>query len=319
MSQSMTPAMTQSLCFIAPTYRGDFDRFELLRETIIARGQGHVPHYALIDTEDLPLLMARKLPGVIPMTTEQLLAPEVEAGRRAYSHAWGGKRWKRLQRSLYKRTGLFSNTRYYGWQIQQLLKLAACTQLPHDVFVSFDSDIIVTKSFGPDDFVHNGKPVLFEKQVRLEQPHKPGGWFGNACTLFGLPPPTQPGDLMIDYVSQPFVFERRVMLALFSWLEQRYSQPWWESMLAQPLGAWSEFMTYGLFVRHILKYEGVSVVPLNAQSLWIENEAQFRDAENLIDKAFADPAYKFLVLQADDHGNWPLSKFEPQLRRLMAG
>jgi len=307
-----------NLCFIAPTYRGDLDRFQLLRESIVAQGQGHVPHYALIDTEDLPLLQARQLPGVIPVTTAQLLAPEVEAGRLAYLNGFGGKRWKRFQRSLYKRTGLFRNARYYGWQIQQLLKLAACAQLPHEIFVSFDSDIIVTKSFGIDDFVQGGKPVLYERQTRLDRPQGPGGWYGNSCTLTGQLPPTRPGDVLIDYVSQPFVFERRVMCALMGWLEQRYQRPWWESILAQPLGAWSEFMTYGQFVRNHLKYEGVTVVPLNEKSLWIENEAQFLDAENLINRAFTDPAIKFLVLQADDHGNWPLSRFEPQLQRLMS-
>jgi hypothetical protein len=304
-------------CFIAPTYRGDLDRFQLLRDSIVAMGQGHVPHYALIDTEDLPLLQSLNLPGVIPLTTAELLAPEVEAGRIAYLGSAGSKRWKRFQRSLYKRFGLFPNTRYYGWHIQQLLKLAACAQLPYDVFVSFDSDIIVTQPFDIGDFVQNGRPVLYERQERLTQPHRAGGWFGHACTLLDAKPPTQPGDLMIDYVSQPFVFERRVMLELFAWLEKRYGRPWWDCILAQPLGDWSEFMTYGMFVRKHLEYRDVCVRPLNEKSLWIETDEQIRDADRLIERAFADPQFKFLVLQSDPHAEWQLSRFEARLRSLL--
>ena len=181
------------LCFMSPTYRGDFERFAFLRESIRAFGQGHVLHYALVDTEDQPLLEQMKLPGVVAVTTAQLLGPQVEQRRIAYNRS-GGRLWKRWQRSLNKRLGLFPTARYYGWQIQQLLKLAAPVQLPHRYFVNFDSDLVATGHFDATEFVRDGKAALFETRHVLQSAHKPSGWYANACRLLDQPVPVKVGD-----------------------------------------------------------------------------------------------------------------------------
>lgn len=313
-------APTSEICFITPTFRGDFHRFRLLRESIVRAGQGHVPHYALIDTEDLALVESAQLPNVFPVTTAQLLAPEVEARRIAYNRS-GGRLWKRWQRSLNKRLGWFPNSRFYGWQIQQLLKLAAPTQLPHRVFVSFDSDLVVCGQFSPDDFIQGDRVVLYSSCGLLSQPGLHSiwrGWYSNACVLFGLSPPVNPSDESCDHVGQPFVFEQSTVRAMHAWLEQHHGKPWWQALSDQPLGAWSEFMSYGVFARRILQSKGVFTREPRAQTLWIENEAGFRNAKELIDRAFEEPATKFLCLQADDHQRWRLEDFEPQLRARLA-
>ncbi len=298
----------KEICFMSPTYRGDIDRFQLLRESITAYGQGHIRHYALIDTEDLPLLERLNLPNVVPVTTAQLLAPALEAGRIAYNRS-GGRVVKRWQRSFNKRLGWFPNARCYGWQIQQLLKLAAPVALPERVFVSFDSDLIACGRFGLDDFMRDGKVALYESRFNLKKPKKPGGWHGNACRLLDLHDPVNVGEETADYVAQPFVFEKSHTQALQQWLEQRYQQPWWRSVLDLPLGGWSEFMIYGEFVRSHLDYAGAFQRPVRANSFWIQNRAQFENAEALIQQAFDDPDIHFLCLQADDHGVWTLNRF----------
>lgn len=304
---------TPNLCFITPTYRGDFDRFRLLRETITRFGQGHVPHYALVDTEDRQMVEEAKLPNVRVATTAELLPPEVEMRRVAYN-ASGSRTWKRWQRSLNRRFGWFPNSRYYGWQIQQLLKLAAPVHLPHDLFVSFDSDIIVCGEFGPQDFYQDGKAVLYADIVRLTQTNA-DQWYPNACRLFDVPPPSQPGDEYCDHVAQPFVFVRETVQAMHQWLKARHRKPWWQLLVDQPLGDWSEFMTYGVYVRKILKDPNVFLQNGRAASLWIEHVSDYRNAEHLIQKAFKDPAIKFLCLQADDHQRWRMEHFEPFIRR----
>lgn len=313
-------APASEICFITPTFRGDFHRFRLLRETLVRSGQGHVPHYALIDTEDLPLVEKAALPNVYPITTAQALGPEIETRRIAYNRS-GGRVWKRWQRSINKRTGLFPDSRFYGWQIQQLLKLAVPTQLPHRVFVSFDSDLIACGCFGPEDFIQSGKTVLYASCALLSQPGTHAiwrGWYSNACLLFGLTPPMHPHDESCDHVAQPFVFEQNTMRAMHAWLERRYGQPWWKAITDQPLAAWSEFMTYGVFVRRVLQSKDVFIRNGREQSLWIEYEQDYRNADALIRKAFEDPAIKFLCLQADDHQRWQLEKFEPLLREYLS-
>lgn len=298
------------VCFITATWRGDLERFALLRESLCAFGHGGVPHYALINTEDEPLLRKLRLPGVTAVTTAQLLTPEVEAGRLRYLNAPGGRRWKTFKRSLYKRTGWFSDVRYYGWHVQQLAKLAAVAQLPHDVFVCFDSDNLVTKPFGLDSFFADGKVVLYERRDELHG-RRPSDWYTNACRLLDLPAPS---DHQVNYVNQPVVFQRNAMQALHAFLERRHGRPWYESLLAQRLGGWSEFITYGVFVRHHLKMESVFTARTDEGSLWIYSEEERRNAQELIRRAFHDPAIRLLVLQADDHGRWPLARFMPVLR-----
>jgi hypothetical protein len=302
-------------CFITATWRGDLDRFALLRESLRAFGHGSVPHYALINTEDEPLLRELRLPDVSPVTTARLLAPEVEAGRLRYLNAPGGRRWKTFMRSVYKRVGLFADVRYYGWHVQQLAKLEAVVKLPHEVFVCFDSDNVITGRFGLDSFFADGKVVLYEKRAALPAGRKPSDWCINACRLLDLPAPV---DHQMDYVNQPVVFQKHAMQALHAWLEKRHGRPWYETLLAQRLGGWSEFITYGSFVRHRLKMEGVFPVLTNSGNLWIYTEAERRNAAELIRRAFRDPAIKLLVLQADDHGHWPLSRFLPVIREELA-
>lgn len=303
---------------MSPTYRGDLDRFQLLRESLTAYGQGHIRHYALIDTEDKPLLESLELPNVLAVTTAELLDPEIEAGRLAYNRS-GGRTYKRWQRSFNKRFGWFPDARCYGWQIQQLLKLAAPAVLPERVFVSFDSDLIACGAFGLDDFVRDGQVALYESRFALEAPKKPGGWHGNACKLLGLRDPVRIGEETADYVAQPFVFEKSHTQALQHWLAQFHGRPWWQGVLDLPLGGWSEFMIYGEFVRSHLGYAGVFRQPIRAHSYWIHRDEQFRNAEALIRDAFDDPEIHFLCLQADDHGVWTLDRFSRIVRECIGG
>lgn len=301
---------------MTPTYRGDFDRFALLRESITAFGQGHVRHYALVDTEDLPLLESLRLPNVQALATERILPPEVEAGRLAYKRS-GGRTRKRLMRSLDKRLRCFPVARFYGWQIQQLLKLAAPTVLPEKVFVSFDSDLIACGRFDLEGFARDGQTALFESRLPLAAGQKPSRWHLTACQLLDEPVPSGPGGAAIDHVAQPFVFSQAHVRSLHDWLERRYARPWWQSILDLPLGQWSEFMIYGGFVRHHLDYAGVFRRSVRDGSFWLETRDQFQVAESLIERAFDDPACHFICLQADDHQHWTLDRFADTVRAQM--
>ena len=306
------------LCFITPTWRGDLERFALLRESLLAFGHGGVPHYAIVNTEDHELLTSRRLPGVIPVTTADILPGDLEQRREPPIQSPFGRRWQRFRRSLHKRSGWFGASRYYGWQIQQLIKLAAPVLLPHEVFVCFDSDIVVTGAFSLTEFVPEGKIALYEARIEVTPEQKLDRWYLNACRLLDQPLPRGPGDFAYNYVSMPFVFERQTTAALQAWLERRYGRPWFESVAAQELGAWSEFMTYGVFVRQHLKMAGWSPVAANGRNLWLDTEEQRQRAPDLIREVFENPDIDYLVLQADHHERWPVSRFTPLLREQLA-
>jgi hypothetical protein len=309
--------MTKNVCFMTPTFAADFDRFVLLRESIVAFGGGHIKHYALVDTEDEPGLNALNLPGVMTVTTASLLTPEAEHRRLRYKRS-GGRHWKRVQRSMHKRFGWFDDARYFGWQVQQVLKLQAPTVLPEDVYVAFDSDIVVTAPIDTSHFVRGGRAVLYEREIRLDAHKVPSQWFVTACNLLRVPAPGKAGGLAYDYVAQPFVFERQTCFALQAWLDDHYRRPWHETLFRLKLGAWSEFMIYGLFVRVKRKYDGVVVEIANHNNLWLKTEEQRRNARAIIRGVFDDPAKRYLVLQADHHEVWPVSRFRDIVRAELA-
>ena len=305
-------------CFITPTYHGDLSRFALLRESIAAFGGADVPHYALIETEDVPVFREAGFSGVTLLPSSKLLDPQVEQRRLAFKRR-GSPRWRRILRSVHKRTGWCGDARYFGWNTQQLLKLAASRSLPHALAVSLDSDVVLTAPVQPSDFVDaDGRVVLYERRGALQHPRKPGGWYGHACLVLDRPAPTQPGDPHHDYVSHPFVFEQRVTRQLLDWLEARYARPWWDTLLQVPLGQLSEFMLYGVFVDTHLHYDGVRPTPGNVHSRWLDTEEQRQNAERVIAELFADPAVQFMVLQADHHNRWPVEHFTPMVHRHLA-
>ena len=302
-------------CFLTTTFRGDLDRFAILRESLQLFGHAGVPHYALVNTEDVPLLAAMKLPDVVPVASGDLLPPIYDTERRRYQNDPLGPRWAKFRRSLNKRFGWSPNARYYGWQIQQLLKLQAPATLPHDIFVTVDSDNVITGPIDLREYVPDGQVVVFESQCPAPRPLDATSWYGNACRLLDVPIP--PG-IDKNYVNQPVIFEKRAMLQLHAWLEARYNRPWHESVLDQRLAAWSEFTIYGVFVAHHLRMQGFTKRITNDRTMWISRVQERRNAAQLIRRAFQDPNIQLLVLQADDHGRWPLDRFLPFLEREFA-
>jgi Family of unknown function (DUF6492) len=302
-------------CFLTTTYRGDLDRFAVLRESLQVFGQGGIPHYALINTEDVPLLAAMKLPDVIPLASGELLPPIYDVERKRYQNDPLGQRWAKFRRSLNKRFGWSPNARYFGWHVQQLLKLKAPTVLPHDIYVTFDSDNVITGPMDLRDYVPGGNAIVYESEVPAARPLDATSWYGNACRLLDVPIP--PG-IDRNYVNQPVVFEKRAMHELHAWLERRYCRPWHESVLDQRLAAWSEFMIYGVFVRHHLRMEGFTTGITNSRCLWIRTLEDRQNADQMIHRAFQDPAIQLLVLQADHHKRWPLQRFMPFLEQELA-
>lgn len=307
---------SNDLAFVTPTYRHDFERFALLRRSIEAFDQGHIPHFAIVDSEDFEDFQKLGIPNVEVISSADLLAQDVESRRIAYNNS-GGRHYKRFQRSMNKRFGWFPNSKYYGWHIQQILKFAAIESLPFRTQVVFDSDIVVTGPFGIDTFVKSGKPVLYEKESTLAKAIPPKGWLYNACKIQDVEPYLNAGAPNLDYVAVPFVFDKETTHQLLKHIELIHSKDWWDCFLQQPLGQWSEFMTYGVYVRENTQYQNVVVELANGNNRWISSEAERKNADSLIKAAFEDPETCFLVLQSDDHGDWPIERFIPILEKYL--
>lgn len=305
-----------SIGLLTPTWRGDLGRFQLLRESLTAFGIDW-PHVAIVQTEDAEALRAMRLPGVEIRTTAEVLPGNVEARRVARLQAPGGRNLKKWQRSLNKRLGWFPSVLYDGWHVQQITKLQAAADLPYDIIVSIDSDVVVTRPFGASEFVRDGKHALMEEWIAPERVGEPvARWYRYACQLLDLAPPADGS--IFNYVAHPFVFVPKVARALHEWLERRHGRPWHEVLMSQKAGTWSEFMIYGLFARHHWQMDGLFTSVANARTLWVNSDRERINAERYVEQAFAPgAAFSFLVLQADRH--WPVEKFAPLVRRRLPG
>jgi hypothetical protein len=222
------------VAFITPTWRGDYERFQLLRASMRAAGLGGVPHYAIVQTEDLPLFR-KGAPEVRYLSTAEVLPAEVEQRRVRFLADTPNRRVQLIKRSFYKRLGWFPDANFYGWHTQQLVKLVLGRLLPHAVLVRIDSDVIITRPVPVSEFVREDDVALFEQRGTLQARLKRPGWYGEACRLLDRPWPREAGEETFNYVTHPFVFRAQTLRELLDWLEQRYQRPWWQAMLAQPL------------------------------------------------------------------------------------
>ena len=257
------------IAFVTPTWRGDLERFQLLRESMAAMGLGAVPHYAVVQTEDLALFR-QGAAGPIYLSTAEVLPSEVEQRRRRHLDRTPNRRLQVLKRSAYKRFGWFADANYYGWHTQQLVKLAVARQFPQRVLITLDSDVIFTQPVPASAYAADGRVVLYEEPDVITRPLASPGWYGHACTLF------------------------------------------------QPLGQWSEFMTYGVYVSQLRQYAGVWTERASLACRWLHTAEERAHPEAAINAAFDDPEVRYLTIQADHHAHFRVADYAPWVRSALA-
>ena len=306
----------EDVVFITPSWNGDLERFGLLRASLDAVGMGSLIHYALVQTEDAALF-EKRFPAVRVLPTCDLLDAEVERRRVRFLQATPSPRGQRIKRSLYKRYGWFPDANYFGWHTQQLVKLAVARCLPHRVFVSLDSDVVLTRPVPLSDFVHDGKTALFEERSILAADRTTPDWYGTACQLLDQPWPQRAGDAVANYITHPVCFHAPTLTGLLHWLESRYQRPWWESLLALPMANWSEFMIYGVYARSHAGLKDLFSTPTVA-TRWLDQPSERADPAKAIATYFADAAVKYLVIQSDHHGRFRLEHYQAPLLAALA-
>ena len=249
-----------SAILLTPTWSGDRDHFALLRQTLARSGLADVPHQVVVQTEDEAAFRPFVEGAVSLQTTAEVLPGPIEARRQqARRHSarlgvWG----TRMAGSLALRAGGFPQwTRYTGWHVQQISKLAAAAASPVDTVVVVDCDVAVLPGAGLADFVDaQGRIVCLHRQAPASaMGTKQRRWCTQAHALLQQPMPSS--GLLDTSFDTPFVFHAPTVRRFFAYLEQRHDQPWWQVLLSQPVRRWSEFASYRLFLRHHVPAEQV--------------------------------------------------------------
>lgn len=305
--------------FLTPSWRGDLGHFRLQRKTLAHFGLDDSPHHVVVQTEDMELFRPLETGGVVLHATADVLPPSVEAGRQdcLRRSAGGNRHIARLRRSANKRFGWFPWVRYYGWQIQQITKLAAPVALDLDVTVVLDSDTLIC---GP---VNLAQTTVDQQTIHIRSPQiinteTPGishRWLATAHRLLDIP--HHDTNLSNGRLGTPVVFDKATLSALM----RKLGPHWYDKLLSLPPASWSEFALYNTYAEHFARNQ---LAPMDNSPFWrvsvLADDDQRHQATTLIRQAFADPDYRFLTIQSDarDQAKWKGDDFSAIVEDVMS-
>lgn len=311
---------TAPLILLTVTWGRDKAHFSLLRESLLRSSFAQIPHHVVVQHEDLELF--REFPGMILHSSADILPPEVEQRRREACvwQARFGRRGTIIGGSLVRYIGWPRWVRYTGWHTQQLSKLAFVAQCQTNTVVILDSDVIVTPHADTADFLclegaaNPQKNVCFQDFQPLTRLRgKVRHWQQTAHRLFGTPFPSS--DQYDAYYDTPFVMHAPSVRAMCAWLEQRYSQPWWSTLLQQPPRRWSEFGIYKHYLR-TLSNTAVDWRPADLMVYLFDARDVTQLAENF-DRALHQQRAHYITIHSQSSGRqlWSADAYEDVIRQ----
>lgn len=247
----MLSAPKPEMVFLTVTWSADRAHFALLHHSLQLSALRAVPHHVVVQHEDLELFRVFADQRTQLHSSAELLPAPVESHRNS-ARTWQkrlGRGATRIAGSLARHVGWPDWVRYTGWHTQQLTKLAFVAASEVDTVVVMDSDVIITPHASAADFIRPGKIVCYcDERPADTLRGKVLHWQQTACRL--LNDPFAVATSFDGYYDTPFVMHAPTVRALLAWLEQRYAQPWWLTLVQQPPRQWSEFGIYKQFLRH---------------------------------------------------------------------
>jgi hypothetical protein len=129
-----------------------------------------------------------------------------------------------------------------GWHKQQILKLAAARVVPTRWYLTLDADVMLRRTLGMDDLIHDGKAVFHPKPASRHW----DWWLASKSTLHS-PVRLDPDMVVMDVT--PEVLHRDTTLELLSEIGKRNGAAEPEPFLfATRQVGWTEYSLYWLFV-----------------------------------------------------------------------
>jgi hypothetical protein len=231
-SDTNLPRSTYAI--ITPSYALDYIRCRLLCHSISCYVPATIPHYIIVDDHDTQLFQSLEMFGAHILPKSSLLPSWI---------------WKRpLRIPFIDRYAWLSwwGWPIRGWIIQQIIKIAAASQIAANVFIFADSDVVFIRPFTADCILKEGRVRLFRRPdgITPEMPGHPQ-WMNSASRLLGLPQFQLPAP---DYIGQLISWRRDTVSNMCSILERRYNKSWIE--IVSECWYFSEYILYGVFVEN---------------------------------------------------------------------
>ena len=279
----------QSLAVVTPTYLPDLRRCELLSESI-DRCVPDIQHYLIVDRRD------RSAFGHLKGRRRDLIDSEALVGHWMVRMPIRKSFWLSAKAPPVR-----------GWIIQQILKIGAVDFVPERTLVFCDSDVAFFRRFDRSNLLVDGKMGLVDIDFVTDEKQR---WTKVARSLLGLSP--DDGEVR-NHTGNMICWNRETVKAMQRQIENSTGVNW-QVAIARTLN-FSEYMTYGVFVREVLGYDAVdhapSAVPL-VKGMWNNGLA----TDSAIDEFFAafDPQTVGIMIHSKD-GVDP-SRYRHHLQRL---
>ncbi len=218
------------IAFVTPSYRGDYERCQLLCESTSRFLPNGVEHLLIVDRRDIKLFRPLQNNTVRLVEAESLVPWWIF--RLPGINGW----WASL------RTPPIRN-----WIYQQILKLSAVDATDAEVIQFVDSDVTLTKPFPVDYLVKNGR-VRLQRVDYQEKNHQ--NWLRVAAKLLGVDETPLNG---VNYIGNLITWTRPNALGMLDRIRDvaRVSHVQAVARSFQ----FSEYMTYGVFVDCVVGLE----------------------------------------------------------------
>ncbi|WP_173935232.1 DUF6492 family protein [Chelativorans sp. Marseille-P2723] len=224
----------ENAAIVTPSYAEDFERCELLCETVDRYVTGASKHYILVAGNDVRRFRALEGTRRVVVDERDLLP--------SFLHSLPDPL------SLFRRR-IWMSTRtapLRGWHVQQLRRIAVAEKVPEAALVYCDSDVAFLKPFDLSAFWRDGALRLYRRDG-LPAGDDHAEWVANAGRALGLPTsPTMPR----DYVSTVIAWRRETVVSMIRHIESCHDRHWVETVAARR--RFSECMLYGRYVDEVL-------------------------------------------------------------------
>lgn len=238
------------MILITSTWAGDLDHFRVMRRSVEMSPLADLPHYVVVQTEDLPLFAEfSERHNLRLISTAEILPADVESKRiraRRISQKMG-RNVTRIAGSLRRKLSWPSWPSYTGWHTQQLCKLLMASNADCDAAIVLDSDVLVTPNACPEDFISNDIMCFGSWQDRTKLKGKAKNWIEQSEALVHA---QSRSDSVNTYFDTPFVFNTKMLCRMLAYLESRSGKLWWQVLLDRPPRRWSEFGVYKAYLTH---------------------------------------------------------------------
>jgi hypothetical protein len=225
--------VNRTVALLTPSHRKDIDRFALLCESVDRHVKGQETHYVIVNDDDVPLFSRFIGAKRIVLPSSKFLP-----------------NWLRLVPPFLLRKGRrvwwsFRSGPVHGWHIQQLLKIAAVSNLPEERFCIVDSDNVFFRPFDVSAYAGGGRiPLYVEHGAIAADAPLHAVWTRNCDRLLGQAETAFPAD---DYIGNVIVWDKRAVQDLTRAITAATKRNWQEALCKTR--ALSEYLLYGHFVQ----------------------------------------------------------------------